>query len=202
MKKMNEYFKGDLTRLFYLNEYDSFEPCDNYHIENKAHENIYYCHPYLCFGDYDNSCEVERSNHRVFMEMFGSDKDVLERFYHYGAEYIYIRSTTENNEIIECLAALENYPVIDDQDVSLMNMEMFGESWENWIRSDFENMVLKHFDLCDIEYEDSDLLEWFNQLTERANIYFEVESGGNGYIDLDRIEFDQLPENIKAIEWN
>ena len=202
MKKMNEYFEGDLTRLFYLNEYDSFEPCTNYHIENKAHENIYYCHPYLCFGDYDNSCDVERSNHRVFMEMFGSDKDVLERFYSYGAEYIYIRSTAENNEIIECLEALENYPAIDDQDVSLMNIEMFEESWENWIRSDFENMVLNHFDLCDIEYEDSDLLEWFKQLTERANIYFEVESGGNGWIDLDRIEFDELPGNFKAIEWN
>jgi len=149
--------------------------------------------PYLSFGDYDNSCHVERSNVRVFMEMYGSHPDVYKHTGSYGHEAIFIDVLCTDSEIIETLQALYNYPCIDDQDCSLMGAEMEEECWESYILSDFTDAIIKKYDLLDIEVTANDLFSIYRELQEATNTYFEVQSGGNGHIDIKRL-IDGLPD--------
>lgn len=200
MKNINEFFNNnDLTNLFFENKYGDLSPvADHYEGLNTLIKKttVYYCSPYLCFGDYDHSCSVERSNVRVFEEMFSESPDILKQNYNYGAEYIYIDICTDNEEIIEVLEGLENYPVIDNDDMSNLEQEMFYEAWENTYKGDFLRMIEKEKDVNYVESNnDEKLLEFFNGLCEKSNICFTVEAGGNVYIDLDRLTIpDILPE--------
>lgn len=49
----------------------------------------------------------------------------------------------------ECAAALENYPVLDDQKFSEYEDEECHESWNNWQRRDITNELTKKFELSD-----------------------------------------------------
>lgn len=184
---LTELCYNDLTRVYEKSEYGLY-PAEKYMIEKTPVKGLfYYSCPYLSFGDYDNSCEVERSNVRVFMERFSGHPDVHHDTGIYGYEAILIDVFCTDKEIIEVLTALENYPAIDDCDVSQMKIDMEGESWENWIKQDFKSAILKKYDLFDLNCSDEILSEYYNRLMEETNTYFEVEAGGVGYIDIERL---------------
>lgn len=183
---------NDYTNIYYLDEFKN-QQTPHWRCENELDKHFLFSH-YLSFGDYDNSCAVERSNVRVFEEMYADckGKDWIKITGHYGWECIAVRLSSENTEIIETLKYLENYPCLDDQDVSLMEMEMENESWDNWIKDDLikelkkldpNNENIYNEDITD----ENKLMEYYNELKKRANEYFIVESGGNGYIDVEKL---------------
>lgn len=157
-------------------------------------ENFYF-HPLLSFGDYDNSCEVERSNVRTFEEQFSAFKDIdwVKTTGIYGYEAIAIKLLSNNEEIIDCINALSDYPVINDEDMSAMFIEIEEEAWDNWVERDFKDKLVKHYKAWDCNAEDDTLKELFKNLQERTNTNGVIESGGNYYIDLDRL-IEGLPE--------
>lgn len=148
---------------------------------------LYYASPLLSFGDYDNSCAVERSNVRVFMEEFGQDPYVMRKRGDYSSEIIYIDIMCDNEEIISTLCALADYPAMDDQDVSAMEMEMEEEDWSSWMKRDFKKRIEKKFGVWDSDPDDGKLFELYRELKEQTNTYYEVQSGGSGWCDLDRL---------------
>ena len=184
---IKNFLYNDFTSCYKVEDRTQYNT-NSFEIENEP-QNIFYFPPLLCFGDYDNSCHVERSNSRVFLEEFGKDKDVIHLKVGYG-EVIGIRLTCENEEIIETLEALANYPCLNDEDCSLMEMEMQEESWESFGESDFKNQIMKHWDLLDITPEKS-LWEYYSELIDAQNKYIEIESGGNVYFPS-----PELPEEI------
>ena len=153
----------------------------------------YFNSPLLSYGDYDNSCAVERSNVRLFLEEFKDHKDVIVWHGGYGSTCILIDVLCEDEEIIEVLKSLENYPCINDEDVSMLEMEMEQEDWENWIKRDFLNAIEKHYKADSSEITDEELSNLYYRLKEETNTEYIVESGGNGYIDIDRL-IKGLPE--------
>jgi hypothetical protein len=91
---------------------------------------------YIRFGDYDTSCAVERSNHRLFLEKFGRLKGISNVPGDYGGDTVHIRwcefvknKKEDIQEVLEVLQGLDDYPCIDDEDVSFMEQEMYGEAW-------------------------------------------------------------------------
>lgn len=154
---------------------------------------------YTGFSDY-SGCDVERSNHRLFLEMLqGSDGTMfLETYGGHGTTDVLVRLDTTDDEVLDCLIALEDYPAIDDEDCSRVADELFQESWESWIADDFTREVEKAFRLEITDLSRADLSDVFFSVMGRANVYPEVETGGGVYVDLDRIvaamTIQDLPE--------
>jgi hypothetical protein len=198
---LNTIVGNDSTTVRTLDGYNYSNRLET--ISNKGE--AYFCSPFLSYGDYDHSSAVERSNVRMFLKEFKDHPDVRVKQGGYGWEAIFIDVLCTDTEIIEMLQSLENYPCINDEDVSNLEMEMEQESWENWIKSDFLQAIVKHYK-ADWEDADTDkLYTLYNELKESTNTYFEVEAGGNGYIDIKRLISglpEQAPSFLKLEYWD
>lgn len=138
-------------------------------------------HKYCSYGDYDNSCAVERANVRYLGE-----KNLIEyeETGGYGGVQAWLLDTPENRELLE---SLDGYPAFDDELVSEVEREIEEEYIKDnddiWratpepLRSILDDLDLRCI-IPDIYYT----------VKERLNMYFEVESGGNGWIDLKKME--------------
>lgn len=136
---------------------------------------------YIAFGDYDNSCAVERANVR-WLEKEGLI-ELLERG-SYGYEKAWIADNEENRELLE---ALNNYPCFDDGLVSEIEAEIESEYLKDYARDlhdllpDSVQKALEELDIDEIDYT------CYRAACEEMNEYFIVESGGNGWIDFKKI---------------
>ena len=54
----------------------------------------------------------------------------------YGSETVFLLVGDESND--ETIAALADYPCIDEEEVSRVEMEWEDEAWESWLRADLE----------------------------------------------------------------
>lgn len=177
---------------------------------------LYIVPRFLCYGDYDNSCHVERSNYRLFMAMYGGDGfsddydseegnstypgvHAMYGAYDSTGVAIVLETWLRYSEIRETIARLDDYPCIDDEDCSRVEMVLADEAWDNWARHDFQSELEKRFDVeqwRDYEGFDSDFRAWFEDCRESVNEYWEVESGGNAYVRIERIV-----EGIESVSW-
>ena len=188
MKTIKDTLRNDSTNIYSIEDGAQRMP-----VYNDA-EN-YYFPPLLSFGDYDNSCEVERSNVRMFEKQFSKFRgiDWVKVTGAYGFESIAIKLLSTNEEIIECLEALTDYPAMDDEDVSKMFNEIESEAWSSCVGRDFKCAVLKNYDADDTDMEDSELWDLFRKMQDSTNTNGIIESGGNYYIDIKRL-IAGLPE--------
>ena len=188
MKTIKDTLYNDTTNIYSIEDGNqrmpSYNDADNY-----------YFSPLLSFGDYDNSCDVERSNVRTFEERFKEFKgiDWVKVTGAYSSESIAIKLLSTNEEIIDCLNALADYPVMDDEDVSEMFTEMENEAWNNWLERDFRSAVVKNYDADDTDMDSDELWDLFREVQGQTNTNGQIESGGNYYIDIDRL-IAGLPE--------
>ena len=184
--RKNQFFGSDM--LNYAYDLDT--------LKNKGE--CYFAHNVLRYGDYDNSCHIERSNVRLFLETYANHPDVLHWTGLYGANVVLIDALCEDMEIINILEKLDTYPAIDDMDCSIIEHEIHMESWDIYIKNDFKDAIMKKYDLLDINISDEEFYVFYVDMLEKTNTYFEVEAGGNGYIDIDRL-VRYLPENCPEI---
>lgn len=153
--------------------------------------------PFCSHGDYDNSCHVERSNYRVFMEMFGSLPGIYPVYGHHDSRAILvdIDMHANNQDMIDVIAGLYDYPCIDEEDMANMEFEMQSEAWDNYLAADFrsalEDIIRKELELDDFddvpEISDEKLVEIRDVLMDQTNTYFQIEAGGNIYLDINRV---------------
>ena len=166
-----------------------------------SNDKTYVSHAVLSYGDYDTSCAVERANVRVLKEKhpgFESysfsdwdqgkqlpESEVVELYGSYGSIQIWIREDID--EANGYMAALENYPCLDDEAVSEIETEIEEEYikdlWPDLVRC-FPDDFREALELCGIDEFDRELYE---KAKDETNTYFEVEAGGNGYIDVKRL---------------
>ncbi len=128
-------------------------------------------------GHYADSCQVEVSNHRVFLERFAGqcsctrvDGDEATFKCHcdasltteiekagthqvvggHGTYGVAIEINKITPAMLDVLEALDNYPIIDESDLSECETESQNEAWENWLRHDFQRELVKTYpDLAD-----------------------------------------------------
>ena len=193
MEDLYEFTRQKITKTFHWSDLDPWkgkEPTDE---EKKK---LYVVPKLLGYGDYDSSCAAERSNYRVFLEKFGKVDGVHELHDYMGSTSIAIRVDVAegNEEIKDILDGLEQYPVIDVDDQSNMEQEMFIEAWKDWVRSDACRAVVKlldgFFDDPETTVDDTDetaLWEMFTDASSDVGEYFEVQAGGSVWIRLDNV---------------
>ena len=170
----------------------------------------YVSHNFLSFGDYDQSCAIERANVRVLREKhpdFESysfsdwdrgrqyenqewvdilpESEIVELYGGYGSIQVWIRADIDKEN--GYTAALEHYPALDDEAVTEVEMEIEEEYIEDlWpdLVCCFPEDFREALELCGIDELDRELYE---KAKDETNTYFEIEAGGIGYIDVARI---------------
>lgn len=151
---------------------------------------------YLQYGDYDNSCMVERSNYKLFLESFGGLSFVFKVYGGYGSSGIAISvkgllnpdNEEKAEEIIELLNDLNKYPCIDDEDMSNMEYDSFIKSLNDFGLNDSMTALSKKFNLEVYDYDEEKLKEVLLESDRNLNYpSYMIESGGSCHIDIDRL---------------
>lgn len=152
------------------------------------------------YSDYSGST-VDNANRRYFIDDILTDERytgiVYDVYGGHGTKGIAIDITkTVDIEIADELAnifkALADYPLIDDQLLSLVESEIEEEDWESWLSRDFHSALCKAYPTCEdtldsLDTTDDRLFELFRTLQERANAYAEFEQATTGFYHLDRL---------------
>jgi len=88
--------------------------------------------------------------------------------------------------------------LIDDDILSVIEIELADDAWENYVRDDYINELEKHFDIelsVDIDY-----YELFYKVAERISEYWEAEYNSM-CIDTERVAhattLEELEEYVK-----
>lgn len=141
--------------------------------------------PYCTYSDYSGGT-VERSNCRVFLDMFKNTEGVYRLFGGYGTEGVLINKSLleSNNDIKEVINALENYPVISEDDLSALELELEEEAVNSWIIYD----LTRELDARGIKHGNGrTLTNKLYRVMDRANIYFIHEDAVSAYLDINEV---------------
>jgi len=148
--------------------------------------------PYTTYSDYSGST-VERSNCRSFLEMFNQDEDqysgkIWEVYGGYGTRGVVILKSLfdENEEIQEVFENLDDYPLLDEDDWSTLEIEIQDESWEDWIKFDLIRLLEKD-NLINEDYDEEKIQDQFYKIINEKDLYFIHEDAVSAYIDLDEV---------------
>lgn len=139
---------------------------------------------YIQYGDYDNSCAVGRANVKYLKE-----NNLIEKLETggYGGIKAWLLDTEENRELLN---SLFNYPCFDDEMVSELESEMEME-YIKVCASDLHKLLSEDMQQAIEELSIDEIdQDCYFKACEASNTYFEVESGGNGYVDFKRIAKD------------
>lgn len=159
---------------------------------------VYFYVPYASGSDYSGSL-VEKSNYSVFTAEYGKDNEWVFSAYGGYSTYAAVVGLTglltcaddTFDSICEALEGLADYPLLDEEAHSTLEMECADSAWNSWAADDFKRAVEKKFDGC-AEFDwpsDDELRVAFEQFAEKANCYWYDEGYGqdNVIIDLDTI---------------
>jgi len=117
-------------------------------------------------------------------------------------------------DMVESLESLEDYPVLDENDWSALELERQAEAWESWAAADWRKEVEKQLQalapdeadqywaedrLDEVESLDGKLVELFYACAEQANEYWQEESDGSQWIRCERIVESLNLEDLKTL---
>jgi hypothetical protein len=153
---------------------------------------------YTAHGDYVGYADVGAANYRVFKDDYSEHKDIAFISGDYGFQAVIYNTSTKDEEILEILKKIVDYPLIDEDLHSEVTMEWENEAWECWARSDFKRAIAKLFpnleEIID-DISDEDIWTIFHGAQEKANEYWACETSG-AYIDVDKIAKKVTSEGI------
>ena len=162
---------------------------------------------YMQYGDYDDSCMVERSNQKIFLEEYGEEEGIFTITGGYGSSGIAIslkwllnRDNAEKAQsIIDLLNGLNDYPCIDDEDMSNMEYDAFIEALNDYGVKDALNEMAKKFNITVYDYNEEKLKDILLESDRHGNPSYIIESGGGCYIDIDQMIKPITLEMLKPV---
>ena len=132
--------------------------------------------PFTSYGDYDSSCMVERCNVAWFMKHYGKRAGIHLYNGNYGFTCVVVDiehiSRKTIDDIVDYLDVLEYYPCIDDELLACMEYRAIRAAFNDDYRF---NMARGY-----------KAIAW-NLVSKNIGNLAIVESGGNVYIDWDRL---------------
>jgi hypothetical protein len=168
---------------------------------------IVFCPSFFSSGDYSGSL-VELSNLQCWIEDYGKLPGVWELYGGHGSSGLALDVRFITEDMLEALESLQNYPVMDEDHLSHLELEKEQEAWESWAREDFRKALTRKLpEALGLEEKDDeettllDLVRWeraeekLEELTddklysllyeamERANLYWETETTSR-YLDV------------------
>ena len=143
----------------------------------------------MSHGDYSPGRAVEKANQRSFLASHAessSPNAIVHLHGGHGTSAIAIKLSELTEPMLQDLICLENYPILDEQELSEVELEGQKESWDCWVKSDFIKELEATFNLEFGDLSDETVFELFETLRERSNTYW-CENGCDQSIDLYRI---------------
>ena len=155
---------------------------------------------YCQSGDYGGAVHY-RSNAHVLLSDFSSP-ECRELYDSHGSHGVAIDPRYCSDSLLESLESLENYPILCEDNLSFLEIELQDQAWENWARFDFAGKLesLLSGILSAADWEDAE--EWaeqsleslsedalyslFRQASDDSNTYWESQYN-EVYIDVDRV---------------
>lgn len=154
-------------------------------------------------GDYGGSGSVGKANLRSLLALaeehgLEGGSDYWELSGAHGSYGLALRLDLRSAPMLEALRALEDYPVVCDEELSEVELEEQGESWDGYARSGFvrELESREALDLSDVEAEA--VFELFERARDLANVYWIHETGG-AYIDVEAVAEHVSREDVLAL---
>lgn len=152
---------------------------------------------YATGSDY-NGGSVHESNYQVLSELLeehhpeDSEPVVWARTSGgHGTYGVVVRYGDLEDEVREAIDALEDYPLMDEEHHSHLEMEQQDEAWDDWARKDFIKAVAKNNNKEWTALKEAISIEdWhlvFHAAAESANIYWEDRNGEGQWIDVDHV---------------
>lgn len=139
-----------------------------------------------------DSGSLETSNFAAFLKAIGGESETVEvhRFGHWGPGWFEIilidpADATAVQTATEMESSLEDYPVLDESDLSERENDAYTQSWEDYGNSDFLSLLVKHQGLSNeaedaLYYVPSDTMrEYFESLIPSGD-YSADEDGVSG----------------------
>jgi hypothetical protein len=152
--------------------------------------------PYTTYSDYLGGT-VERSNNEVFLNRFGHLDGVYTLCGAGTVRSVLISRElyNTNNEIRDLIKGLEEYPALDDENLSKVENELFEESWEDWIRADLITELKKQGKIEeDFEFSEVDEAYLLEIFMNKYYQYVVFESGGAVYVDIKQVASKWMTE--------
>jgi len=134
--------------------------------------------------DYHIATWVRLSEGRHYEDDDLPESDMIHIHSGYRGEQIVVRA--DHEELKEMVDSLENYPLIDDEMHSLVEMEWEQEAWDSWLKDDLLRSLSDDTQEAAECISDSGLFELYRQAMEDCNEYSIPEYSGS-HIAVDRI---------------
>jgi hypothetical protein len=167
--------------------YGDLEPCK---IPDQYDKKELFIMPELMSGSDSVGCTVNKSNANTFLREHGKQAGIFDVFGGYGTyAVVIIADVAEQEGIKDVLDALENYPVIDDDDRYTQEADARDEAWSNYAEKDVTNTIENYLlETLDIEWEaPENLRQLFDETQDEACEYWSEETGGNMFIRAEKI---------------
>jgi len=183
--------------------YSDLSLMKNSEIYPESIEDLFLIPGYLSYGDYDNSCMVERSNYKIFFEDYKEEPGVFTISGGWGSTGIAISvkwlldpvNEEKADEIIELLNGLNDYPCLNDEDMSNMEYDAFYEALKDYGISDTCTALAKKYGIDVTDYDSAKLEELILDIDRNGNPIFIIESGGICYIDIDDMVVPKITQD-------
>jgi len=142
--------------------------------------------PQLSYGHWAESCEVEMSNVRLFIERHKAFKGKQWILVSSGGGGVHVGVSlrASNESILSDVMGLMEYPALDDVDCSELAMDLEDEAWWGWIREQFLRVVISHYGADHHgDFREEQLLGFYREMKESTGVDGYV-SGGEFTIDV------------------
>lgn len=137
---------------------------------------------------------VAKSNYQTFEKM-AEEESGLERFFiwlsgGHGTFGVAVRLDRGYvpSQILDAISALANYPLLDEEAHSHLELEAEQEAWDSWARDDWRKALMKahpeHEEAIE-DFSDEELSELWREASDAAGVYVEHTAEGP-YFDFKR----------------
>ena len=188
-----------------MSEYKVIQPDESLTI--KANLTEYFFEPYYCSGSSGSGDSVTIANYQSIIEYGEKNPEanefIINLYGGYDSYGIGIRMDCNDIPLWEMIIGLEDYPIIDEEKLSLVEIEAEMEAWDNWIRYDFVSKLESQCDVDLMNVSADDICELYRSACEESNEYGHCEIGGSWTIDLENVIVNQEQvESLPGVELN
>jgi len=157
-------------------------------------------------GDY-GGCSHNISNARVLIDEFSSP-ELREIRGGYGSLGVAVDPRYLSEDLLENLQSLENYPVLNEDDLSHYEMELQDEAWESWAEEEFRRALEVRFsetssdqeaDKTAEELSSETLYELFREALEVGNLYWDHDCATSAWIDCEEVAESVPEETLRGL---
>lgn len=157
-------------------------------------------------GDYGGGTH-NVSNARVLIDEFSSP-ELREITGGWGSLGVAVDPRYLSEDLLENLQSLENYPVLNEDDLCHYEIELQSEAWESWAEREFRDALENR--LSEISSEDEaesaieeisseTLCELFHQALETGNLYWSHDCATSAWIDCEDVASEISDESLREL---